>query len=69
VVVTTGCILTAMPSPAAPTTGLTANLYTLLEISLLSTVYTQQPPCAYTVSNSYAWIIPAGAPITVAANP
>lgn len=69
VVVTTGCILSAMPSPAAPTTGLTAELYTLKEISLLNTVYTQQPPCAYTVSNSFAWTIPTGAPITVAANP
>lgn len=58
-----------MPSPAAPTTGLTAELYTLKEISLLSTVYTQQPPCAYTLSSSFAWIIPSGAPIQVNANP
>jgi hypothetical protein len=67
--VTVGCFITAMPSPAAPTTGLTAELYTLKEISLLNTVYTQQPPCAYTVSNSFAWTIPTGAPITVNANP
>lgn len=66
---TVGCIITAMPSPAAPVSGLTAELYTLKEISLLSTVYTQQPPCAYTVANSFAWTIPAGAPITVNSNP
>ena len=53
-----------MANPAAPTVGLTAELYTLHTIDLKSTIYTQQPPCAYTVINSYAWTIPVGAPIT-----
>ena len=65
-----GCTITNVASPAAPSTVggwvLTYNVYeATLPIDLASITYPQTPLCGYTVTESFAWTIPSGAPITV----
>ena len=60
--ITVGCTIATITPDAAPTSGLTYNLYdTPLLIDLSSWAYTQTPPCDYTVVNSFTWTVPSAA--------
>lgn len=73
--ITVGCTITNVASPTAPSTAggwtLTYNVYdNSLAIDLSTIAYPQTPLCGYTVSETFTWTIPSGAPITVdSANP
>ena len=68
VVITVGCTITNIASPAAPTSPtfkLSYNIYdTALTIDLSTIQYPQTPLCGKTVTENFTWTIPNGAPIT-----
>jgi hypothetical protein len=62
VVITVGCTIATITPDAAPTSGLTYNLYDApLVIDLQTWAYTQTPPCAYTFVSAFTWTIPTDA--------
>jgi hypothetical protein len=67
---TVGCTITDVASPTAPATanGWTLTYYIYesdLTIDLSTIAYPQTPLCDRSVTQVFAWTIPAGAPITV----
>jgi hypothetical protein len=57
-----GCTIATITPDAAPTSGLTYNLYDgPLIIDLSTWLYTQTPPCDYTIVDSFTWTIPTDA--------
>ena len=71
--ITVGCTITDVASPTAPSSAggwtLTYDVYgDALGIDLSTIDYPQTPLCGFTVTESFAWTIPSGAPITVDAD-
>ncbi len=61
VTVTVDCTRTAVENPGYSTT-ITYYIHQptmIIDLTALGVVYTQTPPCALTVTESYAWTIPA----------
>jgi hypothetical protein len=55
-VVTVTCTVTSFAQPAAPTTGLTYNIYDAATVfDYTGATWVQSPDCGYTYSNSFAW--------------
>ena len=70
VYITVGCTIANVASPTAPAEAdgwdLTYNVYeNSLAIDLSTILYPQTPLCGYTVTETYTWTIPSGAPSTV----
>lgn len=65
-----GCTITDVASPTAPDEAnswtLTYEIYgNALSIDLSTIAYPQTPLCGYSVTETFVWTIPSGAPITV----